>query len=256
MNKPAGIVSYRAEGGRGGGARGGHGRDTLLSALPSVLSPSNIHISDDNWPLKRPQPVHRLDRATSGVLLFARDKDAARSLQQAFQACTVRKGYLALVRGQPAAEFRCDYALRRGRSQRATAQERVPALTRFSRLWTGDGPLHCYSLVAARPETGRMHQIRRHLKHLSHPIIGDVKYGKGRQNRWFRAEMGLHRLALHACRLAFPDPDSEQSVVVYAPVPDDLGAPLVKFGVPPELLAKICADHSVWDAGRDINDVQ
>ena len=200
-------------------------------------------------------PVHRLDRATSGVLLFARDKDAARSLQQAFQACTVRKGYLALVRGQPAAEFRCDYALRRGRSQRATAQERVPALTRFSRLWTGDGPLHCYSLVAARPETGRMHQIRRHLKHLSHPIIGDVKYGKGRQNRWFRAEMGLHRLALHACRLAFPDPDSEQSVVVYAPVPDDLGAPLVKFGVPPELLAKICADHSVWDAGRDINDV-
>jgi tRNA pseudouridine65 synthase/23S rRNA pseudouridine1911/1915/1917 synthase len=106
VNKPAGIVVYRAEGGRGGGARaGGHGRDTLLSALSFVLTPSNfthgVDDDDQNVPLKRPHPVHRLDRPTSGLMVVAKTKAAAVHLAQQFEYRKARKTYMAIVNGSP-----------------------------------------------------------------------------------------------------------------------------------------------------------
>jgi len=196
-------------------------------------------------------PAHRLDRATSGVLLFALDPEAAARLQSAFAEGRVWKRYAALVRGEPEPFVTCRYPLKRGRTKSPSAQERVAAETHFVRLWTGDGPLHCYSLVNALPTTGRMHQIRRHLKHLSHPIIGDVKYGKGEHNRWFRDHVGLHRLALHAAQLSFPDPgaDDGRRVTVVASMPEDLTGPLRDFGVPEDLMGMVGTEQPFEKGG-------
>jgi len=156
-------------------------------------------------------PVHRLDRGTSGVLVFALSPEAARTLGQAFESGTVEKRYLALVRGAPPDRIRVDHALSRedGRpAQPATTEFRTVA--RYGR----------YALVEAAPETGRTHQIRRHLKHLSCPIIGDVRYGKGEHNRLFRTEHGFHRLALHATSLTLPDPTTGAVLTIQSPLPE------------------------------------
>jgi len=167
-------------------------------------------------------PVHRLDRATSGVLLFALDPEAARRLQEQFEAGAVRKRYLALVRGITPAEGVIDHPL-----PREEDGPRVPAVTGYRRL----GTFELYSLVEAYPRTGRRHQIRRHLKHVSHPVIGDVRYGKGEHNRLFRERFGLHRLALHALEIAFAHPDDGRLLEIAAPVPEDLAGPLRAMGL-------------------------
>ena len=113
--------------------------------------------------------------------------------------------------------------------------ERVPALTRFTRV--ASSTVDRCSLVLARPETGRLHQIRRHLRHISHPLVGDVAYGSGVVNRHYRATYGLHRLALHAYRLAFRHPVTGARVSVEARVPDDLGSALEQLGLPREAAA-------------------
>jgi tRNA pseudouridine65 synthase len=137
-------------------------------------------------------PVHRLDRGASGVLLFGLSPAAARELCQRFERREVEKRYLALVRGAPPETLSIDHALTPedgGVAQAASTD--VRRLAQFGR----------YAWVEARPQTGRLHQIRRHLKHISCPIIGDVKYGKGEHNRFFRERYSLHRLALHAASL-------------------------------------------------------
>jgi tRNA pseudouridine65 synthase len=169
--------------------------------------------------------VHRLDRATSGALLFARHRDAAATLCGDFEAGRVDKRYLTLVRGQPPAQGVVDHPV-----PKKEAGDRVPAVTRF-RLVARSSIDRC-SLVEAMPETGRLHQIRRHMKHLSHPVIGDVNYGSGALNRHYRATYQLHRLALHAHYLAFAHPRTGARIVIHAPMPDDLGLPLLALGLP------------------------
>jgi tRNA pseudouridine65 synthase len=164
-------------------------------------------------------PVHRLDRGTSGALVLALDPATARGLQERFEAGEVRKRYLALVRGIPPEEGVVDSPV-----PRAPDGPRVPAVTEFRRL----GTFERYSLLEVVPRTGRLHQIRRHLKHISHPIVGDVRYGKGEHNRLFRERFGLHRLALHALELGFPHLDLR----LVAPVPPDLAGPLRAMGLP------------------------
>ncbi len=166
-------------------------------------------------------PVHRLDQGTSGVLLFALDREAARSLQEQLAAGTVRKRYLALVRGITPAEGVIDHPI-----PREDGGPRVPAVTEYRRL----GIFERYSLVEAVPKTGRRHQIRRHLKHIDHPLIGDVRYGKGEHNRLFRERFGLHRLALHALEITFVHPDDGRLLSIAAPVPEDLAGPLRAMG--------------------------
>ncbi len=168
-------------------------------------------------------PVHRLDRGTSGALVLARSSKVARSLQEAFKAGRVAKRYLALVRGIPPAEGVVDHPV-----PRAPGGERVAAVSEFRRL----GVFERYALVEVRPLTGRLHQIRRHLKHMSWPVIGDVRYGKGEHNRLFRERFGLHRLALHALELSFDHPTTGQPVAVTAPLPADLAGPLAAMSLP------------------------
>lgn len=158
-------------------------------------------------------PVHRLDKGTSGVLLLARDRDAARAAGACFQDGRVAKRYLAFVRGWPPAQATVDHALRPDDAPAdAPAQPARSHILRRARLAVPGGadPRHAasrYALVEARPETGRRHQIRRHLKHLAHPIVGDSSHGKGEHNRWWAAALPPGRLWLHALALGLPHPD-------------------------------------------------
>jgi len=200
VNKPSGIAVHR-----------GLSRERI-----AVLQLARTAVG------KRVYPVHRLDRATSGALLLALDSGTARRLQQKLEAGEVGKRYLALVRGIPPEEGVIDHPV-----PRSPRGPRVPAVTEFRRLATFER----YALVEARPLTGRFHQIRRHFKHLSHPLIGDVRYGKGEHNRIFRERFGLHRLALHAVELAFDHPETGERLRIVAPVPDDLAEPLRAMGM-------------------------
>ncbi|HWE27429.1 MAG TPA: pseudouridine synthase [Polyangia bacterium] len=168
--------------------------------------------------------VHRLDRGTSGALLFARTAAATAALSRDFEAGRVDKRYLALVRGTPPDAGVIDHAIPHKESG-----ARVAAVTRFRRV--ARSTVDRCSLVEAMPETGRLHQIRRHMKHLSHPIVGDVNYGSGEINRHYRAAYALHRLALHAHLLAFEHPLTHERITVAAPMPDDLGSVLAKLAL-------------------------
>lgn len=165
-------------------------------------------------------PVHRLDRGASGAVLFALSSDMARILGGAFERAEVHKRYVALVRGIPEQEGVIDHEI-----PRKPKGPRVPAVTEYTRL----DVFGRYALVEARPRTGRLHQIRRHMKHISCPLIGDVRYGKGEHNRLFRDSYGLHRLALHATKLGFAHPATGRDLVVDCPLPEDLAGPLERL---------------------------
>lgn len=177
-------------------------------------------------------PVHRLDRGTSGVLVFALSSEMARTLNAAFENRHVEKEYLALVRGYLPDGGRIDYAYRP-----PDAAAPVEAITDYVRLTTVELPFALgryntvrYALMQAMPLTGRQHQIRRHCAHLRHPVIGDHTYGDLNQNRFFAAQFGLARLMLLATGLRFPHPQNGQSMEVYAPVPDAIEQLFVHWG--------------------------
>ncbi|MCY0994235.1 pseudouridine synthase [Nannocystis sp. ILAH1] len=173
-------------------------------------------------------PVHRLDRGASGALAFALHSEGARALQEVWTSGQVEKRYLALVRGNPPAAVTIDHPI-----PRAEDGPRVPSVTEVTTLARAGR----YALVEARPLTGRLHQIRRHLKHISCPLIGDVRYGKGEHNRLFRERHDLHRLALHAWSLALPHPRTGAPIRVVAPLPPDLAGALAALGITLELEA-------------------
>ena len=195
-------------------------------------------------------PAHRLDRATSGVLLFARSSRVAALLSATFEEGAVEKVYLALVRGSPPDEGTIDHPI-----PRREDGPRVPAVTTFRTLFrvastavddpaassvtSGSAPaadvasvLRRASLVEARPRTGRLHQVRRHMKHVSHPLIGDANYGKGAINRTFAEAIGLRRLALHAISLRLPHPITGEPLCFEADLPPDLAVPFERLGIP------------------------
>jgi tRNA pseudouridine65 synthase len=145
-------------------------------------------------------PVHRLDRGASGAVLFALDRAAAAAFAAAWPAADKR--YLAITRGHPPEHVVIDHPVLRG-ERPGPDVDRVDAVTELRRLET----FGRYALVEARPRTGRLHQVRRHCKHISCPLVGDVRYGKGEHNRIWRAQHGLHRLALHCAALSVPHPD-------------------------------------------------
>lgn len=212
-------------------------RDDRIAAFdkPSGLLVHRGWADDDDTALDRARdalgvrvyPVHRLDRATSGVLLFALDAVCAAALSRVFEDGRAEKTYLALVRGVAPPSGRVDHPI-----PRREGGPRVTAATRFERRWASSDPERRCSLVAAMPETGRLHQVRRHMKHISHPLIGDANYGKGAINRDYRERFGLDRLALHAARLAFDHPFGGARVAIEAPLPDDLATPFARIGVP------------------------
>jgi tRNA pseudouridine65 synthase len=168
-------------------------------------------------------PAHRLDRGTSGVLVFGLTPAAAQQLERAFAEERVEKRYLALVRGMAPETITIDHPL-----AKEPGKPKLPSSTRVTRLDHFEvhneetGVTRSYSWLEARPCTGRPHQIRRHLKHIAHPIIGDVRYGKAEHNRLFRRRFGLERMVLHAEQLSLPHPSEPRRVRVNASLPDEL----------------------------------
>jgi len=162
-------------------------------------------------------PVHRLDRKTSGVLLFALNDEVNKILQEAFRNKKVEKKYRALVRGFTPESGTIDYALTR---EDGKVQE---AVTHYSRLETFEIPValgkHAtsrYSLLEVEPETGRMHQIRKHLAHIFHPIIGDRPHGCNKQNKLFLEKWEMNTMLLHAQEIRFVHPVSHEFITIQA----------------------------------------
>lgn len=175
-------------------------------------------------------PLHRLDKATSGVLLFALDQETARRMTVLFTAHKIVKSYIAIVRGFTKEADCIEYALKEQRRNFADKKQ-VPdhpaqhAITEYRRMGTIELPEPVgryatarYSLITACPLTGRSHQIRRHMKHIFHPVIGDTTYGDGRQNDFFRRKFGCQRMLLHAQRIEFLHPETGRCVITDAPL--------------------------------------
>ncbi|GAA4333268.1 tRNA pseudouridine(65) synthase TruC [Mucilaginibacter gynuensis] len=164
-------------------------------------------------------PVHRIDRKTGGLLLFAFDKPTEIAMQQQFMENQVSKSYLAIVRGYTDDNGEIDYALRK---ENGTLQEAFTAYTTLQRAEI-DVPLGAhatsrYSLLRVVPTTGRMHQIRKHLSHIFHPIIGDRTHGCNKQNKLFKEKWDMTTMLLHAENLVFKHPVSGEQVTINAPV--------------------------------------
>lgn len=191
---------------------------------------------------RRVYPVHRLDKPTSGVLAFALDPDTARRMSEQFTAGTVKKSYLAVVRGHTALADTIDYPLVEELDAIADKLARrdkpaQPAVTRYRRLAVAELPFpvgryaSCrYSLLEVSPKTGRKHQIRRHMKHIFHPIVGDTSHGDGRHNRFFREHFGCTRLLLSAVGLAFAHPHTGAELALAAPLDESFHAVLEGLG--------------------------
>lgn len=200
IDKPSGLLVHRGI---------GRAEEVLVDYVRDYL--------DDT-----PRPVHRLDRGTSGVILFAKSREAAARLQADFQEGRVTKQYLALVRGVAPESGEIDNPV-----PRTEKGERVPAQSSFERIEIFEAEPRHLSLVRVQPHTGRFHQIRRHLKHIDHPLIGDANYGKGKLNRAIRERYGLSRLALHAERLIVPGADGPLEFA--SAMPDDFAGPLARM---------------------------
>lgn len=202
---------------------------------------SNLVGADDDYVIDRLRAqvegtlylAHRLDRATSGVLLVAKSREIAAELGRQLMERSVGKDYLAVVRGWPDASGCIDHPLS-GASLKGPLRE---ARTHWRRLATVEVPIEMgrypqqrYSLLAVSPETGRYQQIRRHFAHASHHLIGDTTHGRGDHNRLFRIHWAVHRLLLHAWRLSFDHPLTRERVSVQAPLDASWQRVLAAFG--------------------------
>ena len=164
-------------------------------------------------------PVHRLDRPTSGVLLFAKTPHSASLIKKLFDQKRIQKTYLAITRGHFSSGIQSvNIPLRKLGSE--TLQE---AETHFKPLAYCEVPIQTdryptsrFSLVQCTPITGRTHQIRRHLARVNHPIIGDHKHGDNKQNRYFELHHNIHGLLLHSYALSFDHPISQESIFIRA----------------------------------------
>ena len=170
-------------------------------------------------------PIHRLDKPTSGILIFALNTEVARALSADFAEHRIQKRYLALGRGHMSSQL-CDHPLtvkldRIADKHRDSDKEPQTAVTAFSTLATCElpfavdkYPVSRYSLVLCQPKTGRKHQIRRHMTHTGHPIIGDAKHGKSKHNHFFAQQFGADHLLLSAVGLDFTHPISGEHIAL------------------------------------------
>lgn len=210
VNKPHGLLVHR-------------------SPIAADASEFAIQLLRDQLGMKV-YPVHRLDRKTSGVLLFALNEEMNRMMQEAFMNKQVSKKYVALVRGFTLGSGVIDYALinEKGKSQEA--------VTHYTTLKTYELPMPFgkqetsrYSLVEVNPETGRMHQIRKHFAHIFHPIIGDRPHGCNKQNKFFLERWNMNTMLLHASEISFEHPIIVQNVTINANRSDEFNRVLSLF---------------------------
>lgn len=195
---------------------------------------------------RRVYPVHRLDKPTSGVLVFALDLDMARRMTALFTDGGVEKTYTAVVRGHTDPDGVIDYALVEQLDAMTDAKARPDkpaqtAITHYRRLATNELPYPVgryptcrYSWLELSPKTGRKHQIRRHMKHIFHPVVGDTTHGDGRHNQFFREHFETHRLLLAATRLGFVHPATGAGVELTAPLDGGFRAILAGLGWNPD----------------------
>lgn len=188
---------------------------------------------------QRVWPVHRLDRPTSGIVLFALDRETAGELGRQLRAHAVAKRYLAVVRGVPADQA-IDYPLKERplyrtemvRAEPLAAQTHLRLLAQVELpVAVGRYPTSRYALVELNPVSGRRHQLRRHLKHIFHPIIGDTTYGDGVHNRYFRDHLGGRRLLLCAVALTVTHPHSKAPLTITAPPEASFAEVLQRLGI-------------------------
>ncbi len=170
----------------------------------------------------RVYPVHRLDRKTSGVLLMAKSKEVQSKMNELFKERKVNKKYLAIVRGYSPDSVIIDYPLK---TNKGKIQDAITQFITLQRVEIpealGKFPTSRYSFVEVYPETGRMHQIRKHLSHIFHPIIGDRPHGCNKQNRFFLTRFNLSDMMLHASELNFIHPIFGQEVTLITPFKDE-----------------------------------
>ena len=187
-------------------------------------------------------PVHRLDKPTSGVLVFALSSEMARKLGEQFQGGKVEKTYLAVVRGITPEAGVIDHALKEKHDKMTDKKARKDkpaqdAISEYRRLATVELPVQIdrypqsrYSLVEVKPKTGRKHQVRRHMKHIAHPVIGDAKHGKGNHNRYFAEHMNAGRLLLACTDMRFQHPVSGEPLCIKAPLDHVFNELMARFG--------------------------
>ncbi|WP_419208841.1 tRNA pseudouridine(65) synthase TruC [Photobacterium leiognathi subsp. mandapamensis] len=195
-------------------------------------------------------PLHRLDRPTSGVLLFGLSSEIAAEMMPMFAGRDMHKTYHAVVRGWIKEAAVLDYPLKveldkiadKNASEEKEAQ---PAVTAYEPLATVETDIAVgrystsrYCLVEMKPETGRKHQLRRHMHHLSHHIIGDVNHGDGRHNRMFREHYDCHRLMLHASRLQFAHPITGEPIDIRADIDETWQHVMSAFNWSSDLLVR------------------
>jgi len=210
INKPAGLLVHRSD----------IDRHETRFAIQILRDQIGQHVF----------PVHRLDKPTAGVLLFALDRETARRTSELFAARKTVKTYHAIVRGFTEPAGHIDYALKEQADGRSGSMANLDkpaqtAVTDYRRLATIELP-HAvgryatarYSLLLIRPQTGRKHQIRRHLKHIFHPIVGDTSHGDGKHNSFFREQFNCHRLLLAATALELNHPHSGEALSISAPL--------------------------------------
>ena len=223
INKPAGLLVHRSDIDR-------HETRFAVQLLRDQIG-------------RRVHPLHRLDKGTSGVLLFALDAGSASEVGRQFQRDEVNKRYLAVVRGWPPEAGIIDHALSRqfddyGRKFSAgSPTDALPAATEYRRLATVElpdavdrYPTSRYALLELVPKTGRQHQLRRHLKHIAHPVIGDATWGKGIHNRYFQQRFGGGRLLLACTQLALRHPQDGRVLVIAAPLEENFAGVVDALG--------------------------
>jgi tRNA pseudouridine65 synthase len=216
VNKPAGVMVHRSR-------LAGRGERFVLQVLRNQIG-------------RHVYPVHRLDRPTSGALLFGLDPETARMTSALFARRKVRKTYLAVTRGfvEPRGSVDiplCGDVYRRGGE--AAMKNARTVYERLARIEVPHpvGPYATarYTLLQVEPETGRMHQIRRHLRDIAHPVVGDRRYGDSRHNRFFKEVIGCPRLLLAAVELAFEHPVTGEHLCIAAPIGPRFFAVLRRF---------------------------
>lgn len=202
INKPHGLLVHQSS----------IARDATEFALQILRDQVGKHVS----------PVHRLDRKTSGILLFALDKPSEIAMHRQFMNTETDKKYLAILRGFTADSMEIDYPLAK---DNGTMQDAFTAFKTLNRAEVnvafGKHSTSRYSLVEATPKTGRMHQLRRHFSHILHPIIGDRTHGCNKQNKFFLEQWNMSTMLLHASELSFTHPITSEKIHLKAGLHDE-----------------------------------
>ncbi|MBC3764898.1 tRNA pseudouridine(65) synthase TruC [Neptunicella marina] len=225
INKPAGLLVHRS-------MLDKHATEFAMQMLRDQI---NQHVF----------PVHRLDRPTSGLLVFALSSEVASVLTEQFSQQQVQKHYLAIVRGYAPDEGELDYALKEELDKIAdkkARQDKEPqqAVTYYKKLAQVELPFAVgryqtarYSLMALSPKTGRKHQLRRHMAHLRHPIVGDTTHGDGKQNRFIRDQYQTSGLALSCIGLSLLHPVTHEQITLTAPPSEGIQSLCAQWGWQP-----------------------